>query len=305
MSKTIHTAFILAAGCGTRLAPLTNFIPKALFPIANRPALNIALGNLSRFGIRHFRINAYHHAKQIESAISSGMIVPDNSSANVIVEMPVVLGTAGGIGNLFRSAGEPDETILVHNCDVINDFDIAEVYRFHIDSDALGTLILIDNPQTNSVCFDNNIVTGFSIGNGLTYSGVGLFEPEILKTFPHNRFASLTDCLMPFIERKEIQAFIGDKFWCDFGSLPAYLELHRRILRENVLPSLNKGRNILIEQSAGIARNAKLSGFVCIGENVEIQDNCSLTNCVVWKGTTIKSGKHINSVLTPYGIIDV
>ena len=58
-------AFILAAGLGTRLEPLTRVIPKPLLPVANRPLLGLLLDHLARLGVERVGVNAYHLANQL------------------------------------------------------------------------------------------------------------------------------------------------------------------------------------------------------------------------------------------------
>jgi MurNAc alpha-1-phosphate uridylyltransferase len=88
-------AVVLAAGAGTRLAPLTDTRPKALCPIGDRTLLDRALGRLADLGITgtgRVAVNAHHHADQIVTAVAD--------RAHVSVEQPVALGTAGAVAAL-------------------------------------------------------------------------------------------------------------------------------------------------------------------------------------------------------------
>ena len=302
-----NTAFILCAGFGTRLAPLTNFVPKALFPIVNRTALEIIIRRLSsrKSGIKSFYINAYHLAEQISAAANSDSISQFGANVKVVVELPKILGTAGGIGNLYRNAGKPDGTILVHNGDVIEDFDIEALYYFHRKSGAAATLVLVDNPQTNSVICDGKRVIAFRSGEGSTYSGVSLIEPNFLKTFPHNKFASLVEYLRPYIKRGLVFAYKTRKFWCDYGTLNSYLELHRKILVDSAMQIDGAGEHIYISPDADVHPDAEIGGFAAIGKNAQIPAGCTIINSIVWKNTNVKPGKYVNTILTPYGKSDV
>lgn len=88
-------AVVLAAGAGTRLAPLTDTRPKALCPIGDRTLLDRTLDRLAGLGITgtsRVAVNAHHHADQIVTAVGD--------RAHVSVEQPEALGTAGAVAAL-------------------------------------------------------------------------------------------------------------------------------------------------------------------------------------------------------------
>ncbi len=285
--------------------PLTNFVPKALFPIANQPALRLLLNRLASLGIREFFINAHHLAPKIVEAVRDGSIVPGGAEINVVVEQEEILGTAGGIGNLYRSAGTPNETILLHNCDVIENFDLAEAYEIHRSSGAAMSMLLTDNPDTNSVIVEGDFVVGFERGRGLTYSGVALMEPEMMRSLPQSEPASLKDYIVKWSSRRLVRGIALSGFWRDFGTFTAYLHLHRSILIDGALEIDGAGRRFLIGDGANVHPAAELSGFVALGSGASVPQNCKLANCVVWENTDVPQGMHINRILTPFGIVDV
>lgn len=86
---------VLAAGAGTRLAPLTQLRPKALCPVGGVPLLDLALARLAGeagTGGRHLAVNAHHHGDQVVAHVGD--------RAHVSVESPDALGTAGALGAL-------------------------------------------------------------------------------------------------------------------------------------------------------------------------------------------------------------
>ncbi|MGZ4842394.1 MAG: sugar phosphate nucleotidyltransferase, partial [Candidatus Angelobacter sp.] len=58
-------AFLLAAGNGSRLRPLTDSVPKCLLPIRGVPLLEIWLNNCKAAGITDVLVNAHAHAGAI------------------------------------------------------------------------------------------------------------------------------------------------------------------------------------------------------------------------------------------------
>ena len=79
---------ILAAGLGTRLMPLTQILPKPLFPIINRPILKHTLEMLKRCGIIEVIANLHHLPDKIVSCFGGEMNYSREEK---------LLGTAGGI----------------------------------------------------------------------------------------------------------------------------------------------------------------------------------------------------------------
>src|SRR4030095_1583561 len=97
MIRVVRTAFILGAGLGTRLRPLTNRCPKPLIPVANKPLITWAFDHLLDGGIERFVVNTPHCAERYEAAF------PDQAYQNVPIlfrHEPEILETAGGIKNV-------------------------------------------------------------------------------------------------------------------------------------------------------------------------------------------------------------
>ena len=60
------SVFLLAAGFGTRLRPLTNHRPKPMLPLLGRPMLDYAVGHLYNHGHRSFVVNAHHLWEKVQ-----------------------------------------------------------------------------------------------------------------------------------------------------------------------------------------------------------------------------------------------
>ena len=102
-------AILLAAGCGTRLKPLTDNIPKCLVPIKGRPLLEIWLKRLTEAGVGPLLVNTHYLAEQVEAYIESS---PYRDRVTLVHE-PELLGTAGTlIANLDFFHGE--DGLLIH-----------------------------------------------------------------------------------------------------------------------------------------------------------------------------------------------
>src|SRR3954468_23481704 len=87
-------AFVLAAGAGTRLRPLTYETPKPMVPVVNRPVIHHVLDNLLRHGVQDVMVNLHAHAEQVRGYCGDG------SRWSLKVQYshePKLLGTAGAI----------------------------------------------------------------------------------------------------------------------------------------------------------------------------------------------------------------
>ena len=192
-------AMILAAGLGTRLLPLTEKRPKPLFPILDRPLIDILIRRLERSGCEAVIINTHHLAHMIDEfvemvqhssgirktaerrppAISKGIGGQREAASLIPGELqsvkaqpygipvvtryePTILGTGGAIKNVEDFWN--DEPFLVINGDIFTNIDLGEVYRFHLNHKHPVTLVLHDCPPFNHVWVDQmDHVTGFGV----------------------------------------------------------------------------------------------------------------------------------------------
>lgn len=126
-------AMLLAAGRGTRLAPLTDTTPKILAPFGERPLLVHQLEYLQRGGVSEIALNVHHHADQVLACLDA--LRPD-VSVRVSHEREL-LGTAGALAPLRDFFTEP--AIVLYG-DVVTDASLAELMDEHCHHDPLATL---------------------------------------------------------------------------------------------------------------------------------------------------------------------
>jgi len=128
---------IVAAGFGTRLAPLSDELPKPAVPVANRPLAWFALDHLYRSGVRDFVVNTHHLAEPLRDALEP--LCPADARLELVHE-PTILGTGGGVRNAWR---EPrDEPFVVLNGKLLFAPDLAAALASHRAHAALATLVL-------------------------------------------------------------------------------------------------------------------------------------------------------------------
>src|SRR5215470_1087552 len=135
-------AFLLAAGTGTRLRPLTDDLPKCLLPIKGVPLLEIWLENCRACGITDVLINAHSHAQKVREFVSSHNSTPSIS----MVEEKELLGSAGTLReNRAFVAGEQEFFVLY--ADVLTNVDLREMLAFHRRKKMLATLGIYQVPD--------------------------------------------------------------------------------------------------------------------------------------------------------------
>ena len=120
MTGRIGTAFVLGAGLGTRLRPLTLVRPKPLIPIFGKPLITFALDHLCAVGVESFVINTHHLAGQIRASLRGTIAM---AAAGVkLVHEPDLLETGGGIKNAEPWIGK--EPFIVYSGDILTDIDL-------------------------------------------------------------------------------------------------------------------------------------------------------------------------------------
>lgn len=242
-------AMIFAAGLGTRLKPFTLSHPKAMVDVGGEPMLGRVARRLIAAGVDHIVINVHHFAKQIIDYVKEC----DGFGVKVDIsdESDYLLDTGGGILAARKWLGE-DQPFIVHNADILSDFDIRDMYKHHVNSGNLSTLLTSDRQTSRYLYFnrDNkkmigwgNITAneykpiGFTPENDnikLAFDGVHVLSPEIfslLEAYKIDRKFSITSFYIDMCNRYTIGSYIphGDFNWYDVGS-PETLEIARQYI---------------------------------------------------------------------------
>jgi len=219
-------AMILAAGRGERMRPLTDHIPKPLLEVGGKPLIVHQIERLRAAGIVQLVINVAWHGALIESALGDG------SSMDVEIsysrESGGALETAGGIRHALGLLG--DGPFLVVNSDIHCDFPIDRLTGLSPAGHA--HLVLVDNPEHHpggdfALSGDRVMLSGRP---RFTYSGIGLFRPEMFASLsPGHR--ALRPVLDAAIESNLVTGEHHKGAWLDIGT-PARLDQLDRALRQ-------------------------------------------------------------------------
>lgn len=146
-------ALIFAAGLGTRLKPFTLEHPKALVPVGGVPMLQRVILKLKDVGIRRIVVNVHHFSGQIIDFLrANGDFGLDIAISD---ESARLLDTGGGIlaaGKLLSGDGP----VLVHNADIITDFDLSDMMRRHEARGADATLLVAERDTSRYLLIDGD-----------------------------------------------------------------------------------------------------------------------------------------------------
>ena len=217
---------ILAAGEGKRLQPLTLKTPKPLLKVGPSSLIEDQINRLSKLGINEFVINISYLGEQIKQSLKNHSYFQNIS----FIEEPFPYGTGGALVNAIDHLGE--DPFILCNADIFSEIDLS---RLPTSTDA-AHLIGISNPNHNQdgdfSLLGSSVIINERI-NDLTWSGISLVNPKILKEhlnldFPFDIWNTI---MKPLIKERKITAHQDNSLWIDIGTIER-LELARASLKE-------------------------------------------------------------------------
>jgi NDP-sugar pyrophosphorylase family protein len=310
-------AMVMAAGLGTRLAPLTDFIPKPMVPIANRPVLHHLLNLLHRHDIREIGINLHAFADLTETYFGDGSNLGLEIHWSLEEEL---LGTAGGTKKL-EDLWE-GETILVTSGDGLHDIDVTALLGHHRRMGALATLAVkpvADPSAYGVVILDRETrVTGFQekprpdeARSNLANCGVYVVEPELLAWIPEGEPFDFGRDLWPSLvaANEPLFAYTTMSYWNDVGDLDALrnsiLDAVRGQVRVDipgtqVTPGIWMGDGCTIDPSAVLEPPLALGRNVRIGPDAQVRGPAAIgADCDVGEKAAIRRAALLPGSVVP------
>jgi len=233
-SKHIEIAFVLGAGLGTRLQPLTENMPKPLLPIGGRPMITYAMQHLRDIGVKKFIVNTHHCADKYKEAF------PDSKWQGIPITFrhePILLDTAGGIKNIEDLIAD-EKRIIIYNGDIITNLPIAPLVERHSALRSTVTLALRSSGPLLNVNIDKN---GFicdmrhALNNpgiqSCLFAGIYIIETKFLQRLEAGLVESIVPPLVELIKenpRSVGGVVIDEGHWHDVGSLDEYNRLIKK-----------------------------------------------------------------------------
>lgn len=225
-------AFILAAGLGTRLKPITDSIPKALVEINGIPLLEILIKRLAKFSTDKIVINIHHLGQQVIDFLES----KNNFGLDISIsdERGLLLDTGGG---LKKAAGLlREDNFLIHNVDILANLDLSALMKFHIESGNIATLAVQKRESSRYFLFDENrqlcgwenvktgekIITRNPAGafSRFAFSGIHTGSRNLFPLMPQKKVFSIVECYLSIAKTKQITYFEhSDTTFIDLGKI--------------------------------------------------------------------------------------
>ncbi|MDP0491278.1 MAG: sugar phosphate nucleotidyltransferase [Verrucomicrobiota bacterium JB023] len=275
-------AFLLGAGLGTRLRPLTNTTPKPLVPVFHRPLATHALDHLISAGISEVAINTHHLHEEWQKTF------PDSTYRGARLHFyheADLLETGGGIKNIadFISG----ESILIYNGDILTNIRIDKLITGHLASNNVATLAVRAEGPGKHIALDGRRIIDIRKMLGIAegshqFTGIYCIDPEILDLIPANEKVSIILAFLELAKQGQLGAYHADPgHWLDLGTRDAYLETHG-IGGEIPCPLDTPP----IHPEAEIAPSATVTNS-WVGPGCVIGDQVTLTDCILWPGTRV------------------
>lgn len=222
---------IVAGGRGTRLAPLTDRIPKPMIEVVGKPVLHHIINHFAFFGFRKFVLCLCYLPHIIEDYFQDGSMFGLEISY-VYEKEDAPLGSAGAVG-LAKS--KLTGTFIVAYADILRHLDLAELWRYHNQKAGLGTIVLhkSSSPLPRSmVKFDikSNLINEFiehptheQVNKLSVWSNASLyiFEDKVLRYLPSDKVIDFSTDIFPKLinENERLYSYPTTDYLIDIGTI--------------------------------------------------------------------------------------
>ena len=224
----INTAFILCAGFGKRLNPLTLDTPKPLMKFNNITVLETCINLIESLGIQQIIINTFYLKDQIHSFINGNKF---RSKISIIEDGDKILDTGGGINNMMKHTSE--ENVLIFNPDTIwkknYTNEIIEMEKLYFSKQIKNILLLVKK----ELSFDKNLSGDFDLTDNLIiknndrkfiYTGCQIINKKLLSDYKDKNF-SISNVWNDLIKKKELYGFETTKEFYHLTDLETFKKL--------------------------------------------------------------------------------
>ena len=296
----ITKAFVLGAGLGMRLRPLTEELPKPLIPIYQKPLITFVLDHLISIGVRSFVINTHHRPEPFRELFTGSVY---RGHPVELVHEPEILGTGGGIKNverLFR-----DELFISYSGDLLTDIELQPLLDEHFRAGNDVTLALRETHLGKDVALEGNRVVDITNRYGhegrYDFAGICVWTRAVFERIPPAQHVSYVSTLTEWIgQGGKIGGVVANEGgWFNIGDRREYLDVHRTIANENWRPAYVREADwpARIAATAKIDPSARLSGFYSVGADCVIGEGATIENTILWPGAQIASQSQLQGCI--------
>jgi len=283
-------AFVLGAGLGTRLRPLTERRPKPLVPLYGKPLITFGFDHLIASGITSFIVNTHHCPEAYDQ------LLPGAHYRGFPVEYrhePILLDTGGGIKNVESLVG--DEPFVAYNGDILADFPLRPAIDRHLQSGHIATMVLRSAGGPLHVQSRDGFVTDIRgrLGNAndpaFLFTGITILSPEIFRHIPAGKPVSIIPIYLDLIRAgaKIGGQVVDEGLWFDLGTRDSYLDAHTLLQPGGRLSYLPDNWPAAVDAGSHVGSTALLQGACAIGAGATVEDSVILQDCVLWENASV------------------
>jgi bifunctional UDP-N-acetylglucosamine pyrophosphorylase/glucosamine-1-phosphate N-acetyltransferase len=314
-------AFILAAGDGTRMRPLTARMPKALLPVAGKPLLQHMLETLKACKVKDICILVNPGRRYIDQEFGDGSDIGVELSY-VVQRKP--LGTANAIGTAKLVL---DEDFLAINGDVIVNKETIKgaLDCFKKTGSTIVSGVPVENPAEFGILDQKGgklirvVEKSKNPPGNLANAGIYVFTPEIFKEIENTEKSirgeyEITATLTALAARKEVLCNKFEGEWVDVGRPWDLLKANKLLMQGlkmkidgEVQPNATIEGNIVLGEGSRIMNGAYIIGPVIIGRDTEIGPNCYIRpstligdKCKVGNASEVKNSILMEKAKAPH-----
>lgn len=331
--------FILAAGFGQRMLPITHTLPKPLLPIAGTPLIGYSIALLKQAGITDIIINVHHLAQVLMDALGDGSAYGCTFTYSHESE---ILGTGGALKRMHDAL---DDTFVVINSDIVVALDLTALIAQHKQRRALATLVLrapdesqqklgrigidrrgrvVEILQQKAPAAQGDAGHGtWPMEQSLMFTGVHILEPTFLDYIPHNVHSDVIryGYMKALANRAPLYGAVTQDFWADAGTPQSYLSTHiamldapgrlthlAPLLRYRLHPRKDVPQVVCMGDDVHLGEGTTLAPPVLLGDHVKTQGEAALgpyvelgAGVVVGRGAKVSHGVVLPGTKVPSG----
>jgi NDP-sugar pyrophosphorylase family protein len=303
--------FILAAGFGTRLRPLSDHVPKAMVRVAGKPLLGHALDFYAENGIECIGVNTHYLPEQIDNYCKESPV-----KFKQFYETGAIRGTGGAI-HFARDFLGGDESFVISNADIIARYPFKDAQEQFEKSGAIAMLAAFPAAEKGSIFYNADTLdyTG-TPGEFLECSrfecadfiGTAFYKKEFLTYVRDDDFSVVPIWLRAVKDgARVIVRVIRDGFWRDVGSPQALLDIHCEIIDKKVMLPVpetmtldSMGKRCICES---ITNTEKIGLYSWI-ESPQFPQQVKTSRVLSYADADFKNQKEFNNcIITPWGVI--
>jgi mannose-1-phosphate guanylyltransferase len=299
-------AFLLAAGFGERLKPVTDFMPKPLVPVLNVPAICYSIMLLKDAGITDIMCNLHYKREQILDFFKRH----DNFGLRIEFSIEKeILGTGGGLMNCKEYF--KDGPLVYINSDIIADIELSAVIK-QFNKGGAGGCLAIARSSLGSVAVNNDRIV--NVRNLLQSSqkpeydfmGIAVLSPDIFKFLVSGYSDIVETGFIHLAGEGRLGFYAHEGEWHDIGSVESYREANVKLtsaeypFKKRLYAATGMMPRVLSE-SARVDKNVSITRSV-IGDDCIIGNGSVVEESVLLPGSSVpESGTVVRQVILQKG----